>query len=169
MTHVARLFGPFHQSIPNVALAVALLAGALASASSAADPFYFGAWKIESAKLAPWADASRTDPAEIKALTGKTIVFRATEIVGPHALACHGPKYRVKFYPADWLFQGSFGEMHAKDASADPANLAASLGFHGTSWKTLETGCGNELDYHFIDTRTAAIGLNNAIYFLKKR
>ncbi len=128
-----------------------------------------GAWKIESAEVAPWADtARRPDTAEMKALVGKTIVVKPGEILGPRALGCRGPKYRVKEYPADWLFQGAFGEMHARDNAADPAKIAATLGFTGTSWKTLETGCGNELDYHFVDPRTAEIGLNDYVYKLKK-
>jgi len=50
--------------------------------------------------------------------------------------------------------------------------LAAQAGFRGpkgTKWKTLETGCGNELDFHFIDPMTAAFGLNNVVYTLKKQ
>jgi len=55
-----------------------------------------------------------------------------------------------------------------------PAKLAAQLGFRGSTsktqtWKTLETGCGNELDYHFLDPSTAAFGLNNYVYILKKQ
>ncbi len=119
--------------------------------------------------VAPWADPARPlDPAEMKSLVGKTIVIKPREIVGPHALACTGPKYRIKEYPADWLFQGAFGEMHARDNSADPLKIAASLGFQGTAWRTLETGCGNELDYHFVDTTTAEFGLNDYVYKLKK-
>jgi hypothetical protein len=65
--------------------------------------------------------------------------------------------------------QGEFGEMHLRNKAVDPAKTAALVGFSkGTSWKTLETGCGNELDYHFIDEKTAAFGLNNYIYILKK-
>jgi hypothetical protein len=105
----------------------------------------------------------------MKSLIGKTIVIRPKEIAGPRTLACKGPVYRVKFYPADWLFQGAFGEMHVRDNSADPVKIAASLGFHGSSWKTLETGCANELDFHFIDPNTAAIGLNDFVYTLKKQ
>jgi hypothetical protein len=67
------------------------------------------------------------------------------------------------------LFQGAFEEMQSKDKSADPVKIAAGLGFKGTSWKTLETGCGNELDYHFLDPATAALGLNNYVYTLKKQ
>ena len=67
------------------------------------------------------------------------------------------------------LFQGSFGEMHSRDKSVDPAKVAGTVGFRGASWKTLETGCAVEIDYHFIDPTTAAIGLNNYIYTLKKQ
>ena len=72
------------------------------------------------------------------------------------------------------LFQGAFGEMHLRDKSADPAKIAATLGFRGSAsktptWKTLETGCANELDFHFLDPTTAAFGLNNYVYMLKKQ
>ncbi len=103
------------------------------------------------------------------ALAGKTIVVTPKSITGPRQLACKGPKYEVKEYPADMLFQGMLGEMHERDKSVDPAKVAATLGFHGSRWKTLETGCGNELDFHFINATTAMFGLNNYIYTLKKR
>jgi hypothetical protein len=146
------------------------LAAAAGQTARAAEPFYMGAWKIESAVVAPWADAARKpDAVEMKSLVGKTIVIKPSEIVGPRALGCRGPRYRVKEYPADWLFQGAFGEMHARDNSADPGKIAATLGFTGTAWKTLETGCGNELDYHFVDQRTAEFGLNDSVYKLRKQ
>ena len=141
-----------------------------ASAALAADSFYLGTWKIASATAAPWADAGRTpDPTEMKSLVGKVVVIKPNEIVGPRQAACKGPKYAVKDYPADMLFQGAFGEMHERDHAADPAKIAAKFGFKGSSWKTLETGCGNELDYHFPDPATAEFGLNDYIYTLKKQ
>jgi hypothetical protein len=142
----------------------------LASAALAADPFYLGAWKIESAAVAPWADGARKpDQVEMKSLVGRTIVIRAGEIIGPRQLACKGPKYVVKDYPADMLFQGAFGEMQRRDKSVNPGKIADSLGFHGSSWKTVETGCGNELDFHFLDPTTFAFGLNDYVYKLKKQ
>jgi hypothetical protein len=105
----------------------------------------------------------------MKSLVGKTIIVKAGEIVGPRQIACKGPKYKVKDYPADMLFQGAFDEMRRKDKSVEPAKLAAQLGFKGTSWKTVETGCGNELDFHFIDPATTTFGLNNYVYTLKKQ
>ena len=141
----------------------------LATLAPAADPFYFGTWKIDSASVAPWADAARKpDPEEMKSLVGKTVVIRAAEITGPRQIACKGPKSVVKNYPADMLFQGAFGEMKRNDKSVSPAKIAYSLGFHGSSWKTVETGCGNELDFHFLDPTTFAFGLNDYVYKLKK-
>jgi len=46
------------------------------------------------------------------------------------------------------------------------AAVAASLGFVGASWKTLDTGC--ELDWHFVGPATVKIGLNNYVYTLTK-
>jgi hypothetical protein len=149
-------------------IALSILAGA--AASPAADAFYLGTWKIDSAIVAPWwTEPQKPDPAEMKTLVGKTISVKPAEIIGPRQLACKGPRYQVKDYPADMLFQGMFGEMHTRDKSMDPAKMAAKAGFQGKSWKTLETGCGNELDFHFIDPATAAFGLNNYIFKLKKQ
>jgi hypothetical protein len=148
-----------------------LLGAWMALCASAADPFYIGTWKIASASVAPW-QVERPygdDRTEMKSLVGKTVVIQGSAILGPHAVACKGPHYQVKDYSADMLFQGAFGEMQRRDASADPAKLAAGLGFRGSSWKTLETGCGNELDYHFLNPTTAAFGLNNYVYTLKKQ
>jgi hypothetical protein len=150
----------------KIFLIMALLAATLAGA----DPFYLGTWKITSAAIAPWQELPyRDDSAEMKSLVGKTVVIRAKSIAGPRQVACQGPHYQIKDYPADMLFQGAFGEMHQRDKSADPVKIAAKLGFRGSSWKTLETGCGNELDYHFLDPTTAAFGLNNYVYTLKKQ
>ena len=136
----------------------------------AADPFYLGTWKIESAVQAPWADAAHKDDAvEMKSLVGKSVIFKPSEIVGPRQVACKGPKYQVKDYPADMLFQGEFGEMQRRDKSVDPEKVAAKLGFHGKSWKTVETGCATELDFHYIDPTTTTFGLNNYVYKLKKQ
>jgi len=135
----------------------------------AADPFYLGNWRIASAVVAPWwSDAQKPDPAEMKSLVGKVITIKPKEILGPREISCKDPKYKVKDYPADMLFQGELGEMHSRDKSVDPAKAAATLGFKGTRWKTLDTGCGNELDFHFIYANTTTFGLNNYIYVLKK-
>jgi hypothetical protein len=151
-------------------LKLSLTAALAATLALGADPFYLGTWKIDSAVVAPWADGSRPlDQAEMKSLVNQMVAIKPAEITGPHALACKGPKYVVKNYSADMLFQGAFDEMRRRDKSKNPAKIAASLGFQGTSWKTLETGCGNELDFHFLDPSTMAFGLNDYVYKLKKQ
>ncbi len=148
-------------------LAATLLAGAL---DVHAAESYLGVWKVTSAVVAPWADKARKpDEAEMKSLVGKTVTFKPKEIAGPRALACKGPNYELSDFSADMLFQGAFGEMHENDKSLDPVKLAASVGFQGSSWKVLETGCANEIDWHFIDATTLAIGLNDYMYVLKKQ
>jgi hypothetical protein len=141
------------------------------AALAAADAFYLGTWKVDSAVVAPWADSATRQPdtAEMKSLVGKIVVFKPPEITGPHAFACKGPQYKVAEYPADMLFQGAFDEMRRRDKSVDPAKLAAKLGFRGAKWKTLETGCGNELDFHFVDANTAEFGLNDYVYTIKRQ
>jgi hypothetical protein len=153
----------------KIILIMALLAGAFAG--SAAEPFYLGTWKITSAVAAPWWDehGHESDVDEMKSLVSRTVVIQRKAIVGPRSLACKRPNYEVKDYPADMLFQGAFGEMQRRDKAADPAKIAAKLGFRGSSWKTLETGCANELDFHFLDPATAAFGLNNYVYTIRKQ
>jgi hypothetical protein len=155
------------------ALALAAFAtGPTARRAFGAEPFYMGTWKITTALVAPWWEdrAHKPDSAESKSLLGKAVTFEPKRIIGTPQIMCNQLKYRVRDYPADFLFQGEFGEMHLRDKAVDPEKVAASVGFSGgKSWKTVETGCGNELDYHFIDDTTAAFGLNNYIYILKKQ
>ena len=150
---------------------VGVLLSTLSPMASAADPFYLGKWKIVSAVVAPWWEdrAHKPDEAEVRSLLGKTVTITSKAIQGPRILACMGTRYQVKDYPADFLFQGAFGEMQIRDKSVDPVKVAATVGFRGSSWKTLETGCDVEIDYHFIDPTTAAIGLNNYVFTLKKQ
>jgi hypothetical protein len=150
-------------------LVTLLAAAALATTASAADSFYLGKWKITSALVAPWADSERKpDETERNALVGKLVTIEPTGITGPRAVACKGPKYHVRDYGADMIFQGMLDEVRRRDPAQDPVKLAASLGFKGASWKTLETGCANELELHFVDASTAEFGLNNYVYVLKK-
>jgi hypothetical protein len=96
---------------------------------AAADPFYLGTWKIDSAVPAPWVEAPRKpDPSEMKTLVGKIVVFKPGEITGPRQVACKGPKYKVIDSPAEGLFQGAFDEMHRQNPSVDPVKVANQLG-----------------------------------------
>ena len=151
-------------------VALLLAAGACLPPVLAAEAFYLGTWKITSAVEAPWREPNyRPDPAEMKSLAGRTVVFKPGEIAGPGILACKGPRYKVVDVPAEGLFQGAFDEMHRRDSSADPRKLAQKAGFRGTHWKSLQTGCSNELDFHFVDPATAEFGLNDWIYTIQKQ
>lgn len=148
--------------------AVAMLGLAIGPSARAADSFYLGTWKFQSAVTAPWADPhQKPDVAEKEALIGKTVTLNATAITGPKVFACKGPHYKLSDFTADLLFQGAFEEMHDSDKSADPLKLAASLGFTGTSFKTLETGC--EIDWHFVDSSTVEVALDDYVYILRKQ
>jgi hypothetical protein len=150
----------------RIALVAALV---LAPAAARAQAFYLGAWQIASAAVAPWSDTASPDPAEMKALVGQTVIFRAGAIDGPRQLACKSLKYKTTEGGPEMLFQGELAEPRQGKPPPDAAAAAAALGFKGSSWKTLETGCGNELDFHFIDDRTAAFGLNNYVYRIQKK
>jgi hypothetical protein len=153
-------------------LSLAALGAALSvvvlTPAGAAEPAYLGHWKFTDAVAAPWADAQRKPDAKERArLLGKTLTVTAKGIVGPDPFKCKGAHYALKDYPADMLFQGAFGEMQSKDKSVDPGKLATALGFKGASFKTLETGC--QFDFHFVDERTAEVGLNDYVYTLTKQ
>ncbi|MBS1854966.1 MAG: hypothetical protein JST11_06350 [Acidobacteria bacterium] len=170
IAHLRRLADRFSRLF-RAALAIAAF-GALALQTCAAGEAYLGTWKITSAMVAPWWEGSGHKPyaAEMKSLVGKTVTIAANAIRGPRELACTGVRYVVKDYPAAMLFQGAFDEIHRRNPSADPVKIAATVGFGGsTTWKTLETGCAVEIDYHFIDRNTAAFGLNDYIYILKRQ
>ena len=147
---------------------VAMLSTAIGSPACAAEPFYLGSWKLESAVVAPWADPrEKPDVAEKNRLIGKMVTLAPTAITGPKVFACKGPHYQLSDFTADMLFQGAFEEMRDGDKSVDSSKLTASLGFAGTSFKTLQTGC--EIDWHFVNETTAEVGLDDYVYTLKKR
>ena len=143
----------------------------VSASAIAADVFYLGTWKISSAVVAPWVKgpAYDDDTKEMKSLVGKIIIIKPSETAGPGILECKDPRYKLVDFPANMLFQGAFEEMQTKDKSVDPGKIAAKLGFRGTKWKTLETGCANELDYHFLDDATAEFALDNYIYTIRKQ
>ena len=146
----------------------AAIALVFAFQADAADAFYLGVWKFDSAIVAPWAGPhDQPDVAEKNSLLGKTVTIAPREISGPKVFACKNPHYKLTDYTADLLFQGAFGEMHDADKSKDAQQLAASIGFASAPIKTLETGC--EFDWHFVDQSTVEIALNDYVYVLKKQ
>src|ERR1035441_1086358 len=88
--------------------------GAFVLCAIAADAFYLGTWKIESAVVAPWwTERTKPDAAEMTALVNKTIVVTPTGISGPRQLACKGPKYKVEDYPADMRSEEHTSELQS--------------------------------------------------------
>ncbi|RFB76428.1 hypothetical protein [Methylovirgula sp. 4M-Z18] len=131
------------------------------SPGAQAQEAFAGTWTISKADTAPWASAPPKPDDELKLLMGKTVSFLKTRIDGPRPVRCAKLKYEIKDYTPDMLFQGTL--------SADPAKQAAALGFKGETIKTLETGCGNELDYHMVDANTVLFGLNDRVYTLARK
>ena len=154
----------------GAALAALLCASSLSSAS-AEDAFYLGRYKITQVVKAPWGKSdAELDPAEMKALVGQTITLKSDSVEGPGSFPCKGPKYEVLEGGPDMLFQGMFGQMHDENASNDPQKLAEQIGFAGTQYRTVITGCEYEVDFSFgTDNDTARFALNNAVYTLKRQ
>jgi hypothetical protein len=154
---------------PKILLALAIMVGGAPATNLLAQESYLGTWKVTTAVVAPWADKGRKpDQKEMRFLVGKTVTMKVNEITGPPAFACKEPNYQLSNFTADMLFQGAFGEMHDNDKSVDPYQLAATVGFQGASWTVLVTGCENEIDWHFVDEKTLAVGLNDYVYILKR-
>jgi hypothetical protein len=156
------------RTLALVTVGAALGVAVMAAPADAAEPAYLGAWKFAGAVVAPWADPGQEpDGKDAARLRGKTITFKSKEITGPPPFPCKGPHYAIVDSSPEGLFEGAFDEMREKDKSVDPAKLAASLGFTGTSYRTLKTGC--DIDFHFVDATTMEIGLNDYVYTLKKQ
>lgn len=146
------------KSFANGIVAVALMAGA---AASAAEPSAFlGVWRISGSQPAPWSTPSQQPPqSDIDRLVGKQVTFAANRIDAPPPLACTGPRYDIKTYPPDGLFQGNL---------TDPAKQAVALGYRIPQIMTLETGCRGFIDFHFVDANTAMFALDNVLYRLER-
>jgi hypothetical protein len=154
----------------TVTVAAFLCATSLSSAM-AEDAFYLGQWKITGAAPAPWIKSdAELFPDEMKSLVGQTITIKADAIEGPGGFPCKGPKYEVMQGGPDMLFQGGFGEMQAQNAASDPQKLAEQVGFNGTDYKTVLTGCEFAVDFSIgADQDTMMFALDNAVYTMKRQ
>ena len=149
----------------------AILCAVSLSGAVAGDAFYLGQWKITEAVPGPWIKSdAELFPDEMKSLVGQTITLKADAIEGPGGFPCKGPKYELMEGGPDMLFQGAFGEMHAQDASHDPQVLAEKVGFNGTQYKTVLTGCEFAVDFSFGEDKDIAMfALDNAVYVMKRQ
>jgi hypothetical protein len=147
--------------ICSLALAAFLTLGLALGSQARAQDAFAGSWTVAKADTAPWADTAPKPDAELRGLVGKTVTFLKTRIDGPKPVHCTKLKYEIKDYTADMLFQGAL--------TKDPEQQAKALGFKGSPIKTLETGCGNELDFHMADADTVLFGLNDRVYTLARK
>jgi hypothetical protein len=148
-------------SVCRSAFLLALLLSPVTS-TQAAEPNFYGTWLITGAQVAPWARPGQAafDTAEQHRLIGSKVIYGKARITGPAPLGCVKPHYRQFDAAPDYLFQGGLTE---------PAAQARALGFRLHTIPTLETGCEGDIDFHFVDSRTALFGLNNMIYTLRKQ
>ena len=155
----------------SAALAALLCATSLSGAMAAEDAFYLGQWKITEAVPGPWIKSeAELFPDEVKSLVGQTLTISADAIEGPGGFPCKGPKYEVIEGGPDMLFQGAFGEMQAKDAASDPQKLAEKVGFAGTQYRTVLTGCEFAVDFSIgADKDTMMFALDNSVYVMKRQ
>ena len=154
----------------GAALAALLCASSLSTAS-AEDAFYLGQYKITQVVKAPWAKSdAELVPEEMKSLVGQTITIKSNGIAGPGSFPCSDAVYQVMEGGPDMLFQGMFGQMHDENATNDPQKLAEQVGFTGTQYWTVLTGCEFAVDFSFgTDKNTAMFALNNAVYTMKRQ
>ncbi len=152
------MFRTFRLAVRIAALGL-LVAVALPPRLHAQEAFA-GSWAISKAERAPWADAASRSDAEAKSLLGKQIDILPNRIDAPKLFGCGKFKYKVTSYSPDMLFQGGL---------TAPDKQAAALGFKGSAIKTLETGCGSEIDFHMVDADTILFGLNDRIYTLTRK
>jgi len=154
----------------SVVLAALLCATSLSTAT-AEEPFYLGQWKIAEAVPGPWIKSdAELFPDEMKALVGQTLTIKADAIEGPGGFPCKGPKYEVIEGGPDMLFQGAFGQMQSENAANDPQKLAEKVGFTGTAYRTVMTGCEFAVDFSIgADKDTMMFALDNAVYVMKRQ
>ncbi len=140
-----------------------LLRAALALCLTAASSVYADtwqpreAWRIDSARLAPWAPSgTRVNPA----YRGGEIRFQSARVVAPRPLACEGAKYQWIFVGAEDLFEGNL--------PAPAASAAQRLGIAGAPVATLRVTCTNGgFDFHRSASGDLLLGLDNVVWTLR--
>ena len=147
------------KTVPALGL-ILLLGAAPASAAPQTKQDFLGKWTIATSQAAPWSKPDdKPVESDLKALIGRDVVFLKDRIDAPSPLRCRKPRYAIKQYPPDMLFQGTLN---------DPDRQAKALGY-GPSVSTLETGCEGAIDFHFVNRDGAMFALNNRLYRLERK
>lgn len=134
---------------------------------AAAQGVFAGSWKIVKSEPAPWAKtADLIEKNEVKRLVGARLELRADRIDGPAPLHCVHPRYEVKDYAAEGIFEGGLAEIG--DPSTTPDKLADRIGFRKRPIVTIVPNCESEIEYHAIDDDHVIFALNNSLYRLTR-
>jgi hypothetical protein len=114
-------------------------------------------WRIESGRVAPWAQpGTKIDPA----YQGREIRFQDTRVIAPSPLACDAAKY-------EWIFGGPEG-LFEGNLPAPAAQAATQLGLGNRRVGTLRVSCTNAgFDLHRTSGGDLLLGLDNVVWTLR--
>ena len=114
-------------------------------------------WRIESGRVAPWAQAgTKIDPAYQE----REIRFQDPRVIAPSPLACDGAKY-------EWIFGGPEG-LFEGNLPAPAAQAATRLGLGDGQIATLRVSCTNAgFDFHRTSGGDLLLGLDNVVWTLR--
>lgn len=138
-----------------------------AAPAQALDARFAGNWRIESASLAPWAEAKDVDPKEARGLIGKRLSFGPKAVSGPAPLGCKGPSYAIHEDVPEGLFEGMLAAPDKAGKPRDAAALARDIGMTTPRVSTLSVGC-SEIPFHALMPGTLVFALDNQIYTLER-
>ena len=143
------------------------IVGSTSGSALALEQRPMGAWVIESAVAAPWADpAQPIAPDEPKRLIGRTVTFGAKAVDAPAPIGCAKPVYAVRRDGPDMLFQGALAEPGKDGKPRDAAMLARRLGMTTKTVVTYEIGC-SEFEFHALAPGALVFGLNDRVYTMR--
>lgn len=156
----------------------------LAGAAAAEAPFYLGTWTIVSVEPGVWTNGyyEADKLAETRKLVDATITFGPHSVAGPPAIACPRAQYTLDGATAHDLFDEKLVQVYSSQTpspdEADPSGeyfapevLAARLGFHGFSWKSLTTGCptNGAGQIYFSSLNSAAFRIGDFVVTIKRK
>jgi hypothetical protein len=151
----------------SLAIGALIFAAGPASTARAAEQRPTGAWIIESAIAAPWADPARpVEGDEPKRLIGKTVTFGPKAVEAPAPIGCAKPVYATRHDGPDMLFQGALAEPDKNGKPRDAAALARRLGMTTATVVTYEIGC-SEFEFHALAPDALVFGLNDRVYTMR--
>jgi hypothetical protein len=138
----------------------------LAAVPAQAQGVFAGSWIVTKAEDAPWVGPKNDlKPHYEPALKNAVMTFHPKRVDAPSWFACLKPHYAITELEPESLFEGGLDD--ADRGMTTPKESAAKLGFVGTKFPTLETGCA-ELSFHLATPDTILFALNNVVYTLKR-